>query len=154
MTPPVPPPPLPQPVRSFKVRGAYNKMSHLAPEELARGVICSSAGNHAQVGSTGLCLLACTEAGLLRQCDCAAVQPRCFVTLLERRGPNCNSLQPTTLRRPQGVALAARTLGCRAIICMPTNSPEIKINAVKELGGTVELVGESFFEAQIQAKVL
>lgn len=46
----------------------------------------------------------------------------------------------------QGVALAARTLGCKAVICMPTNSPEIKINAVKELGGIVELVGESFYE--------
>ncbi len=54
---------------------------------------------------------------------------------------------------PQGVALAARTLGCKAVICMPTNSPEIKINAVKELGGIVELVGESFYEAQIQAQV-
>jgi len=37
-----------QPVFSFKLRGAYNKMAHLAPEKLARGVICASAGNHAQ----------------------------------------------------------------------------------------------------------
>jgi threonine dehydratase len=37
-----------QPVFSFKLRGAYNKMAHLSPEELARGVICASAGNHAQ----------------------------------------------------------------------------------------------------------
>lgn len=37
-----------QPVFSFKLRGAYNKMSRLAPEQLARGVICASAGNHAQ----------------------------------------------------------------------------------------------------------
>ena len=37
-----------QPVFSFKLRGAYNKMSKLAPEQLARGVICASAGNHAQ----------------------------------------------------------------------------------------------------------
>ncbi|MCE2912717.1 MAG: threonine ammonia-lyase, biosynthetic [Pseudomonadota bacterium] len=37
-----------QPVFSFKLRGAYNKMSRLAPEALARGVICASAGNHAQ----------------------------------------------------------------------------------------------------------
>lgn len=88
-----------QPVRSFKVRGAYNKMSRLTPEQLKRGVICSSAGNHAQ-----------------------------------------------------GVALAARTLGCSAVICMPTNSPSIKVAAVRELGGTVELVGESFFEAQVQAQ--
>lgn len=37
-----------QPVFSFKLRGAYNKMAHLSPQALARGVIASSAGNHAQ----------------------------------------------------------------------------------------------------------
>src|SRR6188474_3407822 len=37
-----------QPVFSFKLRGAYNKMARLLPERLARGVICASAGNHAQ----------------------------------------------------------------------------------------------------------
>jgi threonine dehydratase len=37
-----------QSVHSFKLRGAYNKMARLSPSELARGVICSSAGNHAQ----------------------------------------------------------------------------------------------------------
>src|SRR5512137_1637624 len=37
-----------QPVFSFKLRGAYNKMAHLAPAERARGVIAASAGNHAQ----------------------------------------------------------------------------------------------------------
>ena len=37
-----------QPVFSFKLRGAYNKMANLAPEQLSRGVICASAGNHAQ----------------------------------------------------------------------------------------------------------
>jgi threonine dehydratase len=37
-----------QAVFSFKLRGAYNKMSHLSPEQLKRGVICASAGNHAQ----------------------------------------------------------------------------------------------------------
>ena len=37
-----------QPVFSFKLRGAYNKMVHLTPEALKRGVICASAGNHAQ----------------------------------------------------------------------------------------------------------
>jgi threonine dehydratase len=37
-----------QPVFSFKLRGAYNKMAHLSAEHLARGVICASAGNHAQ----------------------------------------------------------------------------------------------------------
>ena len=37
-----------QPVHSFKLRGAYNKMAHLTPEQLKQGVICASAGNHAQ----------------------------------------------------------------------------------------------------------
>lgn len=59
------------------------------------------------------------------------------------RAPHC----------PQGVALAARTLGCKAVICMPTNSPEIKINAVKELGGIVELVGESFYEVRLRLEM-
>ncbi|MCM2375231.1 threonine ammonia-lyase, biosynthetic [Aporhodopirellula aestuarii] len=51
-----------QPVHSFKLRGAYNKMSHLTPSELARGVVCASAGNHAQ----GVALSA-------RQLGCQAV---------------------------------------------------------------------------------
>ncbi len=37
-----------QPVFSFKLRGAYNKMARLSPEQLGQGVICASAGNHAQ----------------------------------------------------------------------------------------------------------
>ncbi len=37
-----------QPVFSFKLRGAYNKMAHLSAEQLEKGVICASAGNHAQ----------------------------------------------------------------------------------------------------------
>ena len=37
-----------QPVFSFKLRGAYNKMAHLSADALQRGVICASAGNHAQ----------------------------------------------------------------------------------------------------------
>ena len=37
-----------QPVFSFKLRGAYNKIARLAPDKLRRGVICASAGNHAQ----------------------------------------------------------------------------------------------------------
>ncbi|MDC6363218.1 MULTISPECIES: threonine ammonia-lyase IlvA [Flavobacteriaceae] len=35
-------------VRSYKIRGAYNKISSLSKEELKRGVVCASAGNHAQ----------------------------------------------------------------------------------------------------------
>jgi threonine dehydratase len=37
-----------QSVFSFKLRGAYNKMAHLPPAQMKRGVICASAGNHAQ----------------------------------------------------------------------------------------------------------
>ena len=37
-----------QSVFSFKLRGAYNKMANLPPEQIKRGVICASAGNHAQ----------------------------------------------------------------------------------------------------------
>jgi threonine dehydratase len=37
-----------QAVFSFKLRGAYNKMAHLTAEQLRKGVICASAGNHAQ----------------------------------------------------------------------------------------------------------
>ena len=44
-----------QPVFSFKLRGAYNKISSLSPEKLKRGVICASAGNHAQ----GVAISAC-----------------------------------------------------------------------------------------------
>ncbi len=37
-----------QEVRSYKIRGAYNMMSNLSPAQLQRGVVCASAGNHAQ----------------------------------------------------------------------------------------------------------
>ena len=37
-----------QPIHAFKIRGAYNKMSRLSRQELDKGVICASAGNHAQ----------------------------------------------------------------------------------------------------------
>ncbi|QQR99565.1 MAG: threonine ammonia-lyase IlvA [Austwickia sp.] len=37
-----------QPVRSYKLRGAYNLIAQLGPEAAARGVVCASAGNHAQ----------------------------------------------------------------------------------------------------------
>jgi threonine dehydratase len=83
-----------QPVRSFKLRGAYNKMAHLSAEQLAKGVICASAGNHAQ-----------------------------------------------------GVALSARKLGTRAVIVMPTTTPQLKVDAVRTLGGETVLVGESYSDA-------
>jgi threonine dehydratase len=90
-----------QPVFSFKLRGAYNKMAHLSPEQLGRGVICASAGNHAQ-----------------------------------------------------GVALAARRMGCKATIVMPVTTPRLKIDAVHALGGEVELHGDSYSDAYQHALAL
>jgi threonine dehydratase len=48
-----------QSVFSFKLRGAYNKMAHLSPDALARGVITASAGNHAQGVALGAQKLGC-----------------------------------------------------------------------------------------------
>ncbi|TRX72717.1 pyridoxal-phosphate dependent enzyme, partial [Pseudomonas mangiferae] len=56
-----------QPVFSFKIRGAYNKLAQLSSAELARGVVTASAGNHAQ----GLALAA-RELGI----DATIVMPR------------------------------------------------------------------------------
>ncbi|PUE16620.1 threonine ammonia-lyase, biosynthetic [Limnohabitans sp. MMS-10A-178] len=90
-----------QPVHSFKLRGAYNKMAHLTPAQLKKGVICASAGNHAQ-----------------------------------------------------GVALGASKLGCRAVIVMPITTPQVKIEAVKALGGEVVLIGDSYSDAFNHAVML
>ena len=90
-----------QPVFSFKLRGAYNKMAQLPAATLAKGVIASSAGNHAQ-----------------------------------------------------GVALSAQKLGCRAVIVMPTTTPQIKINAVKGRGAEVILFGDSYTDAYARAQEL
>jgi len=49
-----------QPVFSFKVRGAYNKMVGLSADQLTRGVICASAGNHAQGVALSAQRLGCT----------------------------------------------------------------------------------------------
>ena len=48
-----------QPVFSFKLRGAYNRMSRLTSEELSKGVIASSAGNHAQGVALSAAYLKC-----------------------------------------------------------------------------------------------
>ena len=90
-----------QSVRSFKLRGAYNKMAHLSAAQLKKGVICASAGNHAQ-----------------------------------------------------GVSLSAKRLGCRAVIVMPTTTPQLKVDAVRELGGEVMLHGESYTDAYNHALTL
>ncbi len=83
-----------QPVFSFKIRGAYNKMAQLTAAELERGVITSSAGNHAQ-----------------------------------------------------GVAMSAQRLGCRAVIVMPTTTPEVKVDAVAARGAEIVLHGESYSDS-------
>ena len=43
--------------------------------------------------------------------------------------------------------------GCKATICMPVTTPEIKVDAVRRMGGLVELIGESYSETQAAAQV-
>ena len=93
-----------QPVFSFKLRGAYNKMAHLSSAQLTKGVIAASAGNHAQ-----------------------------------------------------GVAMSASKLECPAMIVMPTTTPQVKIDAVKDRGGKwvkIVLSGESYNDAYDHALLL
>lgn len=90
-----------QPVFSFKLRGAFNKMANLSRKQLEAGVVAASAGNHAQ-----------------------------------------------------GVALSARKLKCQATIVMPENTPQIKIEAVKDLGAKVILHGAVYDEAEVFARKL
>ena len=70
-----------QPVFSFKLRGAYNKMSRLEPAQLARGVICASAGNHAQ----GVALAA-QKLGARATIVMPVTTPRIKVTAVSARG--------------------------------------------------------------------
>ncbi len=90
-----------QPVFSFKLRGAYNKMRSLSPEAASRGVVAASAGNHAQ-----------------------------------------------------GVALSGTRLGIATVIVMPVTTPDIKVDAVRNLGGKVLLHGDTYNEAAIRAMEL
>ncbi len=87
-----------QPVFSFKIRGAYNKVAQLTEEEKARGVIAASAGNHSQ-----------------------------------------------------GLALAAKRQGIRAVIVMPKTTPENKVQAVRAHGAKAVLHGDAFPEALAHA---
>ncbi|MEM1425872.1 MAG: pyridoxal-phosphate dependent enzyme, partial [Cyanobacteria bacterium P01_H01_bin.130] len=70
-----------QPVFSFKLRGAYNKMASLPPEVLARGVIAASAGNHAQ----GVALAA-QRLGTLATIVMPVTTPGLKVDAVRRRG--------------------------------------------------------------------
>lgn len=90
-----------QPVHSFKLRGAYNKIAGLSEAQRAKGIIAASAGNHAQ-----------------------------------------------------GVALSGAKLKIPAIIVMPTTTPDIKIDAVRRMGGNVVLFGNSFDEAYAESRRL
>ena len=90
-----------QPVFSFKLRGAYNRMAHLTQAERERGVITASAGNHSQ-----------------------------------------------------GVAYSARRLAIRAVIVMPQTTPRIKVDAVRDMGAEVILIGDSYADAKAHADTL
>ena len=83
---------------SFKVRGAYYKMTRLSAEEKAKGVIACSAGNHAQ-----------------------------------------------------GVALAAKKNGIKAVICLPDGAPISKVEATKSYGAEVCLVEGVYDDAYQKA---
>ena len=90
-----------QRVGSYKIRGPLNKFALMPEDQKRRGVVCSSAGNHAQ-----------------------------------------------------GVALAAKIHGIRAIVCMAENATPAKIAATKGYGAEVVLHGMIWDEANEKAKEL
>lgn len=70
-----------QPVFSFKLRGAYNKMTSLSPEALAAGVIAASAGNHAQGVALSANKLGCRAVIVMPE-----TTPRIKIDAVSRRG--------------------------------------------------------------------
>jgi len=90
-----------QPIGSFKLRGAYNKIAQLTPDQRSRGVITYSSGNHAQ-----------------------------------------------------GVASAARVVGAKAVIVMPSNAPEVKKRATAALGAEIVEVGPASSDRKEKAEEL
>lgn len=70
-----------QPVFSFKLRGAYNKMAQLTPEQLKRGVIAASAGNHAQGVALSAQKLGCKAVIVM-----PATTPQIKIDAVKRRG--------------------------------------------------------------------
>ena len=70
-----------QPVFSFKLRGAYNKMAHLSAAERARGVIAASAGNHAQGVALAAQKLGCAATIVM-----PVTTPHIKITAVEARG--------------------------------------------------------------------
>jgi len=90
-----------QRVGSYKIRGPLNKFTFLSDEEKRRGVVCSSAGNHAQ-----------------------------------------------------GVALAAKIHGIRAVVCMAENATPAEVAATRAYGAEVVLHGRIWDEANEKAREL
>ncbi|MDH5287009.1 MAG: threonine ammonia-lyase, biosynthetic [Betaproteobacteria bacterium] len=70
-----------QPVFSFKLRGAYNKMVHLSPAQRAKGVMAASAGNHAQGVALAAQKLACAATIVM-----PVTTPHIKVAAVEARG--------------------------------------------------------------------
>ncbi len=70
-----------QPVFSFKLRGAYNKMAQLTPAQLKRGVIAASAGNHAQGVALSAKKLGCKAIIVM-----PATTPQIKIDAVRRRG--------------------------------------------------------------------
>jgi threonine dehydratase len=70
-----------QPVFSFKLRGAYNKMAHLSEAERARGVVAASAGNHAQGVALAAQRLGCTATIVM-----PVTTPSIKISAVEARG--------------------------------------------------------------------
>ena len=59
---------------------------------------------------------------------------------------------PAPLKDKTHASRCVRAQGCRAVICMPLTTPDIKVDAVRRLGGQVELVGETYSETQAHAQ--
>lgn len=72
-----------QPIFSFKIRGAYNKLKSLSREQLARGVVAASAGNHAQGVALGSKKLGCRADIVM-----PVTTPRIKVDAVRRHGAN------------------------------------------------------------------
>lgn len=72
-----------QPVRSYKIRGAYNRMLNLTPEQAQQGVVCASAGNHAQ----GVAY-ACQQLGIQAEIYMPTTTPSQKIRQVERIGKN------------------------------------------------------------------
>ena len=70
-----------QPVFSFKLRGAYNKMAHMSAAERARGVVTASAGNHAQGVALAAQRLGCTATIVM-----PVTTPHIKIAAVEARG--------------------------------------------------------------------